>query len=469
MEELQNICTYQEFKAATDREVLNQAEGFVRLGYLLRKAKDTEILRASRYTSVVEFAQEEYGLTETYVSRYMAINKRYSKNGYSPYLNERFQGYGMAKLAEMLTLSDEVVDALPPQMTRTEIQEVKREIRDEQAVTDLEVMMEEAEAGDAGESILEQWLHVYVRENKEDWDRTKAMHPEISGPEWVMEFLAPSGIGVKMARIKGCGKFMLAIKGKDRPLELINLRTNEKEEYSLTECAKILEEIGQRQAAEKAAGEKIAPVQETETRAESGDREKTEEAFVDASAGAAESEKSGDRAQKADAEKVPPNTAAKEKIAPVQEYREQEQNSKKGPAPAAQHPAQHSDYSPDHAKESSQDIRQMDVEDYPQILPDGYVSSASYIQCHDGSEVMEKEWNEAEELIGALYQMVSENGWDLEVVYQGAVELMAVLEKLRKSAQISEENKPAGERKDRLYGSKNGKSGKGGRKGTAPV
>ena len=38
MEELINICTYKEFKAATDREVLNQAEGFVRLGYLLRKA-----------------------------------------------------------------------------------------------------------------------------------------------------------------------------------------------------------------------------------------------------------------------------------------------------------------------------------------------------------------------------------------------------------------------------------------------
>ena len=111
MEELINICTYKEFKAATDREVLNQAEGFVRLGYLLRKARDTEILRDSGYPTVVAFAEGEYGLTETYVSRYIAINKRYSKDGYSPYLQERFQGYGMAKLAEMLTLSDEVVEA----------------------------------------------------------------------------------------------------------------------------------------------------------------------------------------------------------------------------------------------------------------------------------------------------------------------------------------------------------------------
>ena len=81
MEELINICTYKEFKAATDREVLNQAEGFVRLGYLLRKARDTEILRDSGYPTVVAFAEGEYGLTETYVSRYIAINKHYFQVG----------------------------------------------------------------------------------------------------------------------------------------------------------------------------------------------------------------------------------------------------------------------------------------------------------------------------------------------------------------------------------------------------
>ena len=80
---LEGIRTYQEFKAATDREVYNQAEGFVRLGYLLRRAEDTEILAESGYKSVVEFARAEYGLTETYVSRYININKRYSEGGYS--------------------------------------------------------------------------------------------------------------------------------------------------------------------------------------------------------------------------------------------------------------------------------------------------------------------------------------------------------------------------------------------------
>ena len=83
MEGLQNISTYQEFKAATDREVQNQAEGFVRLGYLLRRAEDTDILAESGYKTVTEFAKAEYGLTETYVSRYININRRYSEGGYS--------------------------------------------------------------------------------------------------------------------------------------------------------------------------------------------------------------------------------------------------------------------------------------------------------------------------------------------------------------------------------------------------
>ena len=73
MGELQEIRTYGEFKAATDREVYNQAEGFVRLGYLLRKAEDTDILKESGYRTVTEFAKAEYGLTETYVSRYKRV------------------------------------------------------------------------------------------------------------------------------------------------------------------------------------------------------------------------------------------------------------------------------------------------------------------------------------------------------------------------------------------------------------
>ncbi len=398
MEELVNICTYKEFKAATDREVLNQAEGFVRLGYLLRKARDTEILRDSGYPTVVTFAEGEYGLTETYVSRYIAINKRYSQDGYSPYLQERFQGYGMAKLAEMLTLSDEVVEALPPELSKTEIQEVKREIRKEQEITDLEVMLEEKEDGNEEKSSLEKWLQVYIQENKEEWSRAKKQVPGSKGKEgkegaagdegeeeakinWVMDFLAPTGIAAKMARIKGEGKFMLTIKGKYSPLELLNLRTNEKETYTLTECAELMESIRMREG---------------------------------------EEEKEAERKEEAERR----NEASEEKLAPVQEMAEDEE------PPKAKEETQ-SEKRQTIAEEEKEEGRQMEVEDYPELLPEGYTPTA-YIKCHDGSEVEEKEWRQAKTLIGKLYEDTAMENWNLEEVYRKAKKLVIILEKLYK-------------------------------------
>ena len=114
MNDLMKIDTYKEFKTALDTELKNQAEGFVRTGYLLKKARDTEILKESGYTSVAEFAAQEYGLSKDIVSRYIAINDRYSVNGYSEQLQEKYKGYGVAKLQEMLVLPDSIVELTSP-------------------------------------------------------------------------------------------------------------------------------------------------------------------------------------------------------------------------------------------------------------------------------------------------------------------------------------------------------------------
>ena len=142
MEELQRIATYGDFKRELDKTFTGISEGFVRAGYLLKQARDTDILKESGYKSVTEFAAAEYNLTETYVSRFIAINDRYSEGGYSDRLQERYQGYGMTKLAEMLTLPEQLADAIPPELSREEIRDVKREIAEEKKITDLEVMLE---------------------------------------------------------------------------------------------------------------------------------------------------------------------------------------------------------------------------------------------------------------------------------------------------------------------------------------
>lgn len=246
MEPLQNISTYQEFKAATDREVYNQAEGFVRLGYLLRRAEDTDILEESGYRTVTEFAKAEYGLTETYVSRYMNINRRYSEGGYSDRLQEQFRGFGLAKLADMLTLPDGIVETIPVEATRTEIQEIKKEYTEEQRVSDLEILAEQQGEGNGEgqqeEGLLAKMLKGYYHENPEEY---REIHGISSGENWnpsggnwkrdLMEAMAPAGTAVKMARVAGTGRMMLTVKSMEQNLELLNIRNGQKESHSWEE------------------------------------------------------------------------------------------------------------------------------------------------------------------------------------------------------------------------------------------
>ena len=70
--------SYQEYKEALDRELNRTAEGFVKIGYLLKIARDTDILKESGYHSLTEFAQAEYNLDPSQVSRFIAINDRFA-------------------------------------------------------------------------------------------------------------------------------------------------------------------------------------------------------------------------------------------------------------------------------------------------------------------------------------------------------------------------------------------------------
>lgn len=239
MNELMEFQNYDQFKAAFDVEARNQAENFIRMGYLLKVARDTNILYESGYKSISEFALQEYGIPGDAVSRMISANDRYSENGYSPKLTDRYSGYGKSLLSEMLTLSDEVVAALPDGITRQEIRDIKAEIKEEQKITDLEVLLEEPMQQDL-ESNLAKVLYQFYKENCREYPKLHEIIRNGLTPKTAMELLAPLGIGVKMVRVPGIGKIMLSIKGPESPLELVNIRTNETEEYTWTQCIMVL-------------------------------------------------------------------------------------------------------------------------------------------------------------------------------------------------------------------------------------
>lgn len=236
------ITSYSQYKQMLDTELKTNVESFVRIGYLLKVARDTNVLTESGYNNVAEFAQAEYGLTKDVVSRYIAINDRYSENGYSDRLQSRFENYGVAKLAEMLTLPDNIIAEIEPTLTRKEIQDIKREIAEEEQISPLEVLAEAAEekniADESTYSLTQRAWKAYFAENKPVYeklvgefnDETCLPFPSASTLQTLIDVLAPSGSAVLFARVPGIGKLMISIKAADQPITFTNTRDGSRTE-----------------------------------------------------------------------------------------------------------------------------------------------------------------------------------------------------------------------------------------------
>ena len=230
MEELIIYAGYKEYKAALDSELARTAEGFVRIGYLLRLAADSDILKDSGYKNVLEFAQKEYGLDKSQVSRFIAINAKFSENGYSDRLETHYQGFGYAKLSIMLQLPEVVNEVLTPDFSKSEIQAVKNEIDEEMSISDLEMLTEDVGINMEAMDGLQKVLYQMGRENPELF--VKLHNAKAAGPKEYQEILAPSGESLISVRIQGVGRMMLVVKDVEHDVALLNVRSGEKESCS---------------------------------------------------------------------------------------------------------------------------------------------------------------------------------------------------------------------------------------------
>ena len=395
-------ASYETYKEAFDAEVKRTELGFVRIGYMLRVATDTDILKESGYATMEEFAWNEYRLDRSQTSRFMNINKRFSVDGYSDQLPERFQGYGVAKLGEMLTLPAEVIEILSPKLTRPDIQKIKKEIQEEKNVTDLEVMMEEPdEAQEAMESNLGRFIHQYIHDNPKSLrgfcEAVKMDGEHMTG--YLMDLLAPSGYAVQMARIPGTGKMMLTISGKSQPLILMNVRTNDKEEFAWTDLQGILHRLITEETEEacwNALYEEPYPPEEEEKEAQ---RQRKAEAERKAEEKRKEQEaKEREKARQAEVQRIQKDkerqereaAAKKQAVAPVQPETqaslEPQEELKEAPREELDEPRETGTFPMPEPQEdtpkSSQEAVQMEVEDYPGVVPE------KYITCHDGTQVI---------------------------------------------------------------------------------
>ena len=258
------LTGYAEYKNMLDTELKANAEGFVRIGYLLKVARDTNILADSGYKNVAEFAQAEYGLTKDIVSRYIAINDKYAENGYSDKLQSKFEGFGVAKLQEMLTLPDAIIEEIEPTLTKREIVEIKKEVAAEEAITPIEVAIEAADPKviqEEKELTLTQRVWKDIIKNLWDKydvkDKNSTLHkiivteyPFVTDDSFtkplesaLYELIAPSGTAALWARLPGLGRYMVAVKGIDEPIDMVNVRDNSKINTSFADAVRDIAEI----------------------------------------------------------------------------------------------------------------------------------------------------------------------------------------------------------------------------------
>lgn len=243
MELMEYTKTYQEYKQELDAVLTRTAEDFVQIGYLLKVARDTNVLEESGYATVTDFAKAEYGIDKTQVSRFISINDRFSEGGYSDHLLANYKGFGYAKLTLMLQIPDEINEALPPTLSKAEIKDIKDEVDAENKVTDIEVEIEKAEAAAITDkpmlppegSQLERNLWQLGKEQEELFRKLWKicfLHTAFGNKNnaEIMDILIPQGDAVYTVRIPGERRTQIIINSDGATI--VNLKTLERSKYT---------------------------------------------------------------------------------------------------------------------------------------------------------------------------------------------------------------------------------------------
>ena len=247
MDEIMNyssIDTVEELTNVINNELHKAAISFVRVGYLLKRARDEDILKDSGYPDIYVYANTKFGLDKSQVSRFMRINDRYSIGGYSEHLKEEYEGFGYSKLALMLTLPDEINEELSPEYSKSEINAIKAEYEAEQKISDMEVMMEEKR------DEPDEFVAMIVKEMNDEhpgvaryFFDTMRMAEKLGvepNEADIKDAYIPEGTATYDIRIPGQGTFMITM--KDDEITILNMRSLEKSPLGWVEFKDVLME-----------------------------------------------------------------------------------------------------------------------------------------------------------------------------------------------------------------------------------
>lgn len=167
--------TYDEAKKIIDTNIGQMSRSFVAIGYYLKHIRDNGMYLEDGYKNIWEFAEDRYGIGRSTTTRWMSINDRFSRDGNSPVLADRYKNFGKSQLQEMLYLTDEQAAEVTEDMTVKEIRELKKP----EPVKDEAWFVREFLERHGGESYLPELMRI-CRENKDGGDRAKAAQKQIA-------------------------------------------------------------------------------------------------------------------------------------------------------------------------------------------------------------------------------------------------------------------------------------------------
>lgn len=219
------------------------AEGFVSVGYYLRKTDETMLYKQKGYKTIYEYAKDTFGIGRPTASRFMEINQKYSKDGYSPEIDLKWSGYGSSKLTEMLGLPEDVQEAIPVDATVRDIREAKGIIREtEHNYSDQMELCDIAQPDSAETDWLMELIKQYFsKENRDafqkmtDWLRKDEPEKDIT----VSILLIINPTKFKMIRLE-CANVMLTV---DKIKVMPYRNQGEQQEYTYIDFGRAFETL----------------------------------------------------------------------------------------------------------------------------------------------------------------------------------------------------------------------------------
>lgn len=119
--------TFEEAIDKAKEKMVATAENFVAMGYYLKHIWDEGLYVSKGYHNIWDCAEAELHISQATASRYINICKKFSRNGDSPFLDDRYKEFGKSQLQELLSISDtKLIERIKPDMSVKQIKELKK-------------------------------------------------------------------------------------------------------------------------------------------------------------------------------------------------------------------------------------------------------------------------------------------------------------------------------------------------------